>query len=315
MQRVFVLNADQQPLSPCRPARARWLLTQQKAAVFRRYPFTIILKTLRVNPIIAPLSLKIDPGSKTTGIALVDEAQGEVVWAAELTHRGEQVKERLDQRRMCRRGRRHRHTRYRPPRFNNRTRSKGWLPPSLMSRIENVLTWVARLRRCAPITALAQELVKFDLQLMQDAEISGVEYQQGELAGYETRQYLLEKFHRTCAYCGKRDTPLEVEHIVPKSRGGTNRVSNLTIACHPCNQAKGNQVAAEFGHPQVQQQAKAPLKDATAVNATRWALYHLQGIHYKYCQPLHRGDGYAYQKGAVALPPHASKAGVSAPRL
>ena len=79
MQRVFVLNADKQPLSPCRPARARWLLTQHKAAVFRRYPFTIILTTQRIDPIVAPLQLKLDPGSKTTGITLVDPAQGEVV--------------------------------------------------------------------------------------------------------------------------------------------------------------------------------------------------------------------------------------------
>ncbi len=273
MQHVLVLNADQQPLSPCRPARARWLLTQHKAAVFRRYPFTIILQSLVVDPTIVPLRLKIDPGSKTTGLALVDEAQGEVVWAAELTHRGQQVKERLDQRRACRRSRRQRHTRYRQPRFANRSRPKAWLSPSLGSRLANVRTWVARLRRVAPITDLSQELVKFDLQLMQDAEISGIAYQQGELAGYEIRQYLLEKFHRTCAYCGQQQTPFEIEHIVPTARGGTNRVSNLTLACHPCNEAKGTQTAAEFGHPEVQRQAKVTLKDAAAVNVTRWALY------------------------------------------
>jgi len=115
--------------------------------------------------------------------------------------------------------------------------------------------------------------VKFDMQIMQNPEISGVEYQQGELAGYELREYLLEKFQRHCVYCGKTDTPLEVEHIIPKSRGGSDQLSNLTLACHDCNQAKGNQTAKEFGHPEVSQQAKAPLKDAAAVNATRWALY------------------------------------------
>jgi hypothetical protein len=109
---------------------------------------------------------------------------------------------------------------------------------------------------------------------MQDAEVSGVEYQQGELAGYEVREYLLEKWHRRCAYCGKTDVPLEIEHIIPKSRGGSNRISKLTLACHRCNERKGNQTAAEFGHPEVQQQAKQPLKDAAAVNSTRWALYH-----------------------------------------
>ncbi len=109
---------------------------------------------------------------------------------------------------------------------------------------------------------------------MQDAEVSGVAYQQGELAGYEIREYLLEKFHRHCAYCGKTGIPLEVEHIVPKSRGGSHRVSNLTLSCHACNEAKGNRTAEEFGHAQVHAQAKAPLKDTAAVNTTRWALYH-----------------------------------------
>ena len=77
--------------------------------------------------------------------------------------------------------------------------------------------------------------------------MSGVKYQQGELAGYEVREYLLEKWGRRCAYCGATDIPLQVEHIVPKVRGGSNRVSNLTIACKPCNDAKGKRTAAEFG--------------------------------------------------------------------
>ena len=86
-------------------------------------------------------------------------------------------------------------------------------------------------------------------------------------------EYLLEKFHRQCAYCESKDVPLEIEHIVPKSRGGTNRVSNLTLACHSCNQTKGNQTAIEFGHPNVQKLAKQPLKDVAAVNTTRWVLF------------------------------------------
>jgi hypothetical protein len=67
--------------------------------------------------------------------------------------------------------------------------------------------------------------------------------------------------------------PLQVEHIVPRARGGTNRVSNLTLACEPCNLRKGTRTAAQFGHPNVQARAKASLKDAAAVNTTRWTLY------------------------------------------
>lgn len=270
---VFVVDNEQRPLAPCCPARARRLLTSGKASVWRRYPFTIILKRAMPSANPEPLRVKIDPGSRTTGLAVVNDAKGLVVWAGELTHRGQQVKARLDQRRMCRHGRRQRQTRYRPQRFENRRRPQGWLPPSLESRISNVLTWVRRLRRYAPIGAISQELVKFDMQLLEHPDISGMEYQQGELAGYEVREYLLEKWGRRCAYCGKTDIALQVEHIVPKARGGTNRVSNLTIACEACNVTKGSQTAAEFGHPEVQAQAKRPLKDAAAVNASRWMLF------------------------------------------
>ena len=273
MSLVFVVDQRQRPCSPVHPGRARHLLNCGRAAVYRRYPFTLILKEDERGEEEEPSRLKIDPGSQTTGLAVVSDAAGQVVWAAELAHRGEQVKARLDQRRACRRSRRQRHTRYRPARFLNRRRRSGWLPPSLESRLAHVVTWVNRVRRCCRIGALSLELVKFDTHLLQNAEISGVEYQQGELAGYEIREYLLEKWGRTCAYCKATNVPLQIEHIVPQVRHGSHRVSNLTIACKPCNDAKGTRTAEEVGHPQIQAQAKQPLRDAAAVNATRWALY------------------------------------------
>jgi 5-methylcytosine-specific restriction endonuclease McrA len=273
MSKVFVLNTDKMPLNPVHPGRARLLLTQGQAAVFRHYPFTIIMKEEVQQPEIEPLRLKIDPGSKATGLAVVNDATGEVVWAAELAHRGQAIKARLDARRALRRNRRARKTRHRAPRFLNRQRAEGWLPPSLESRVANVATWVACLRRLCPLAALSMELVRFDTQLMQNPEIAGVEYQQGELAGYEVREYLLQKWERKRAYCGTMDVPLQVEHIVPRSRGGSDRVSNLCMACASCNQAKGNQTAGEFGHPEVQAKAKAPLRDVAAINTARWALF------------------------------------------
>jgi 5-methylcytosine-specific restriction endonuclease McrA len=274
MQRVLVLDTQKTALMPCHPARAKELLDKGKAAVFRRYPFTIILQ-YAVEANNQPITFKVDPGSRTTGIVLVAEFQRgqRVVWAAELTHRGWQIRDNLLKRRQLRRGRRSRKTRYRKPRFDNRCRPEGWLPPSLQSRVDNILTWLVRLYRFVPITHLALELVRFDTQLMQNPEISGVEYQQGELLGYEVREYLLEKWGRQCAYCGAKNVPLEVEHIVPKIRGGSNRISNLTLACTPCNQRKDSQTAVEFGYPGIQTQAKEPLRDATAVNATRWSLW------------------------------------------
>jgi len=269
---VFVLDANRQPLDPCHEARARELLRNGRAAVFRRYPFTIILKD-REHGYVSSHRFKLDPGSKTTGIAIVQERTARVVFAAELTHRGQAVRHALLSRRAIRRSRRQRKTRYRKARFLNRTRPKGWLAPSLAHRIETTLTWVGRLQRLIPITAISMELVRFDTQLMQNAEISGVAYQQGELAGYEVREYLLEKWCRVCAYCGTNDVPLQIEHLVPKARAGSDRVSNLTLACEACNQRKGRQTAAEFGFPQLMAQAKAPLKDAAVMNSVRWALW------------------------------------------
>ncbi|EFH90348.1 RNA-guided endonuclease IscB [Ktedonobacter racemifer] len=279
MSNVFVIDSDYKPLNPVHPARARLLLTQGKAAVFRRYPFTIVLKRVVEQPEVQPLRLKLDPGSKTTGIALVNEGNGKIVFAAELEHRGHKIKGSLDDRRAVRRNRRNRKTRYRKPRYLNRRRKKGWLPPSLESRLANIQMWVARLCRYAPIAAISQELVKFDLQLIENPDITGIEYQQGTLQGYEIREFLLEKWERRCAYCGKQNVPLQVEHIHPRAHGGTNRISNLTLACEPCNTAKGTQDIAVFltKKPDVLTRilahVKKPLKDAAAVNATRFALF------------------------------------------
>lgn len=273
---VLVLDTNRKPLNPCTPGVARSLLKAKKAALFRRYPFTIILnKVVEDSP--EPMQLKLDPGSRTTGIALL---QGEkVVWAGELTHRGQQIKDSLESRRALRRGRRNRKTRYRTPRFLNRTRVTGWLAPSLQHRVETTITWVNRLLRYAPIAGISQELVRFELQQMENPEISGIEYQQGTLFGYELREYLLNKWNRKCAYCSTENVPLQVEHIQPRANGGSHRISNLCLSCEPCNKKKGIQPVQVFlkKKPDVLKrilaQAKAPLKDAAAVNSTRWLLF------------------------------------------
>ncbi len=278
MNRVFVLDGNKRPLMPCRPARAR-LLDAGKAAVYRLVPFTLVLKD-REGGAVQPVELKAGPGSRTTGLALVAEfSRGrEVMWAGELVHRGLPIRAALDKRRALRRGRRSRKTRYRAPRFDNRTRPAGWLPPSLQSRVGNTAAWGRKLQALAPLSAVAVETARFDTQAMEHLGITGVEYQQGTLAGYEVREYVLEHWDRKCAYCGTKNVPLEAEHIVPRSQGGSDRVSNLTLACVPCNRAKGNRPLAEFlAHDpdrlrRIQAHTKAPLKDAAAVNATRYVL-------------------------------------------
>ncbi len=282
MKTVAVLDTTRKPLAPTTLRRAAMLLQRGQAAVFCRAPFAIILKR-EVSDVQTPdLQLKIDPGSKTSGVAIVDQETGEVVFAANLHHRGQTIKKGLDSRRAQRRSRRNRKTRYRQPRFDNRRRPEGWLPPSLESRVENVATITRRLSRFYPIKSLAMELVKFDMQLMENAEIKGVEYQQGELAGFEQREYLLEKFGRQCAYAREGspcDEVLNVDHVQPRAHGGTDRISNLVIACRKHNDEKGEMSVIEYcarhglDASKIEAQAKQPLKNAAAVNATRWVLF------------------------------------------
>jgi hypothetical protein len=123
------------------------------------------------------------------------------------------------------------------------------------------------------------ELVKFDIQKIENPEITGVQYQQGSLAGYEAREYLLQKWNRQCTYCGAKEIPLQIAHIHPHANGGTNRVSNLCLACEPCNKTKDTQDIKVFLAKKpdllkkILAQAKAPLRDAAAVNSTRWMLF------------------------------------------
>ncbi|MFO5476018.1 MAG: RNA-guided endonuclease IscB, partial [Dolichospermum sp.] len=278
MSKVFVLDTNFTPLNPIHSAQARQLLRTKKAAIFRQFPFTIILKKSRPDSPVSLLRLKIDPGAKFTGMALVNDSNGEVVFAAELKHRGFAIRDALTSRRQLRRSRRARKTRYRQPRFLNRTRPEGWLAPSLQSRIENIKTWVERLRKLAPIEAISQELVRFDMQLIANPDIQGQEYQQGTLAGYETREYLLEKWGRQCAYCGVKDVPFQIEHIHPRAKGGSNSITNLTLSCEKCNTKKGTKDIKDFLKKdlskleKILKQAKRPLADAAAVNTTRTAL-------------------------------------------
>lgn len=279
MSRVLVVDQERRPLMPCTPARARLLLTQGKAAVFRRFPFILILREARPDAVVEPLRVKLDPGSQTSGIAVVNDHSSEVLWAAEVTHRSQDIHEALTTRRNARRSRRNRHTRYRAVRFANRRRPNGWLAPSLQSRVQHQVTWVKRLARWCPLGAISQELVRFDTQLLQDPAIAGQEYQRGTLFEAEIKEYLLAKWQHRCAYCSATNTRLELDHVQPRSKGGSNRVSNLVITCRTCNEAKGNQSLEVFlaDRPDVlariQAQRKTPLANAAAVNSTRWRLY------------------------------------------
>ncbi|MEO3863900.1 RNA-guided endonuclease IscB [Acrocarpospora sp. B8E8] len=242
---VFVLDKHGTPLQPTTPARARKLLTSGRAVVARHTPFVIRLKdrTLAGSEVDG-VELGVDPGSRHTGIAAFTTQAGQrrARYVIQLDHRGATIRTKMAQRAAYRRGRRTRNLRYRAPRFLNRTRPQGWLPPSLTHRVVTTTSWVDRLARWAPVRAVHVERVAFDTHAISaGTALEGAEYQHGTLHGTEVRQYLLAKWGRACAYCGATGVPLNIDHIQPSSKGGSDRVSNLCLACLPCNQAKSSQ--------------------------------------------------------------------------
>jgi hypothetical protein len=262
---------------PTTQRKGKKLLQERRAKVVKRCPFTIQL-TYATGENTQPIKLGVDPGYTEIGFsAKTDKLE---VISGTLTLRND-VSKKLEERRIYRRNRRTR-LGYRPPRFNNRERPEGWLVPSTQHRLASHLRLVITLKSLLPITFTKVEVANFDTHKMQQPEITGVEYQQGELQGYEVKEYLLEKWGRTCAYCGRTNVPLDVEHIVPKSRGGTDRVSNLTLACKQCNLEKGDKTAEEFGYPDIQHQAKNSLKAPTCLNNIRWKLVEQLGAEHTY---------------------------------
>jgi len=268
--RVPVLNMRGEPLMPTKPQKARKLLEAGKAKVINRTPFTIQL-LYATGEAKQDITLGVDSGYKTVGYSAVSGTR-ELI-AGELELRTD-IKGLLEKRRAYRRDRRSRLW-YREPRFDNRGRKDSWLAPSLEHKLQSHIKLIERLKQVLPITKVTIETASFDQQKMVKPEISGIEYQQGELQGYNVRNYLLEKFNHKCAYCGEKDIPLEIEHVVPRSRGGSNRVSNLTLSCHDCNQKKGNKTAEEFRHPEIQKQAKHSLKATAFMNVIRWKLVNI----------------------------------------
>ena len=285
---VFVVNRRKKPLMPTSEKRAKQLLKKGRAVVINMYPFTIRLRD-RLGGEVQPVCIKIDPGSQHTGVVVGLEKESlntetgertkklKILNLFQINHRGKTISTNLTSRGQKRRRRRN-NLRYRKARFDNRKKPQRWLAPSLQHRVDTIMSFVNRLAKILPLTEISMELVRFDMQKMENPEISGVEYQQGELLGYEVREYILEKWNRTCAYCNAEQVPLEVEHIVPRSKGGSHKISNLTLACRACNQKKGSESIKVFLEKKpellqkIQSLAKKPLKDAAAVNSTRFEL-------------------------------------------
>jgi 5-methylcytosine-specific restriction endonuclease McrA len=294
---VITLDKHKKPVGFCTERRARILMGKRRACLYRRFPAIIILKDVDVRDLenLHSYRIKIDPGSKYTGIAIVDNATDYVVFTMQIEHRATTIVKSLERRSNVRRNRRNRETRYRRCKWINHytkkgsryqadsPRPEGWLPPSVKSIGDNIIIWVKRLCKWINITECSFEAVRFDTQLMDNPDIDGVEYQHGTLYGYEIREYLLDKYKHTCQYCNdeSKDDVLEWEHKLPKSRGGSDSVKNATLACRKCNQDKGNMTPAEWLEV-VKKQRSSKLRDARIQGIQRVIDNKIKGSN-RYC--------------------------------
>ena len=263
---------------PCENVIARLLLKSGRAKVKSKRPFTIKL-TVETTEYTQPLTLGVDTGSGTVGNAVSDD-EGHILYMSEVRLRND-IKKKMDQRREYRRNRRNRKTRYRKCRFLNRRASirKDRLPPTLISKLHAHVKEIEFIKSILPITRLVLECGQFDMQLMKDPSIRNESkihwaYQKGPNYGFaNTKEVVLNRDDYTCQYCkGKRkDSKLEVHHIVFRSQGGSDNQENLITLCHTCHSLlhKGNIKLDKIGVK------KGTLNHATQMNIIRSQLLKL----------------------------------------
>lgn len=265
---VYVLNIEEKPLMPCKEAKARKLLKQNKAKIYRREPFTIQLLFICENQT-QNVTLGVDAGSKHIGLSATTEKKE--LYAADVELRNDIV-DLLSVRRQNRRTRRNR-LRYRKPRFNNRVHSKnsGWLAPSIEQKIQTHFRIVEDIHKLLPITKIVVETASFDIQKIKNPEIHNEEYQQGEQLGFwNIREYVLFRDNHTCQCCkGKsKDKILNIHHIESRKTGG-NAPNNLITLCETCHKGYHN------GTVKLPRAIKrgASFKDASFMGIMRWSFY------------------------------------------
>ena len=268
-----VFSSDRQPLMPTHPAKARKLMQKGRAVPHHvKGLFGIrLLDRTREQSSVQDVVINIDPGSETTGIAVVadnENGQRTVLAALEIKHRAFTIKATLTKRRSFRRNRRAR-LRCRAPRFDNRRRKPGTLPPSVDSLRIDTTRVVGILRQMCPISSIRLERNKFDPQLMMNPDIRGIEYQRGTLFGWQVRAYILERDQGRCVYCRRYKVRLELDHVRPRAVG-SDRVDNLVACCRDCNIKKDNRPIEQFltDQPDLLERILTRLKRSALASAT-----------------------------------------------
>lgn len=217
---------------PCKPQKARLLIKNGKAKIINYKPFTIQLLST-TGETVQPVSIGIDTGAKYIGFAITS---GTKVLGKGTIELRDDVSKLLTTRKIYRRSRRSRKTRYRQSRFMNRNKPKGWLPPSIQNRVDHTIKWIDKFSAILPVPRIIIEVGKFDAAKLKNPDIQGKEYQNGDTFGFlNTRYYVFARDHYTCQICGKKDGILQTHHIIQRKDGGTDKADNLAtvhMTCH-----------------------------------------------------------------------------------
>lgn len=254
---IYVLNLNNEPLMPCKATKAKKLLKSGRATVVKFRPFTIKLAFECENQI-QEISLGIDSGSKNIGFSAVSEGKELICGTLTLDSK---TSNRMTERRMYRRGRRNKLW-YRKPRFLNRKRKESWLPPSVQRKYDTHLNLINRIKNLLPISYITIEAGNFDIQKIENPEISGTVYQQGDMLGYQNiRSFLMFREKGLCQLCGKpftKGNSAHVHHCRQRSDSGSNSVKNLALLHEKCHK--------ELHRKNLKLKAPKSYKDSTFMN-------------------------------------------------
>lgn len=242
---VAVLNQHNKPIMPCSQAKARKLLSEKKAKVVRRSPFTIKL-LYGSSGYVQITKMGVDIGSRTIGVSVT--ANGETLYVSEVKTRGDEIRSNLERKKMYRRSRRGRKTGYRKPRWRNRKRKEGWLTPTMGSKIQSHVREIEFVKKILPISSITLEIASFDIHKIVNPTVFGSDYQKGlKKDFYNTKAYVLYRDEYICQKCKgkKKDKKLHVHHIVFRSHQGSDAPNNLIVLCKTCHNALHESPSAE----------------------------------------------------------------------
>ena len=311
--RVFVIGITGKRLMPTSPCKARKLLKEGKAKIYCKMPFTIKL-LYKTGSTTQRLYRGVDTGSQHIGISVVtvnDNGKADVLYKAEISLRSTMEKRSLlETRRMYRRGRRYRKTRYRKPKFKQKTirryyskadrkgchwkkinnsfgtdRKEGWLPPSVQSKVDHHIKWIERFDDVLPsVTKGIIEVGMFDIARMKDPDVHNELYQQGVLYDFENiKAYVFDRDHYKCKVCGAKGgtkridgtlVKLKAHHIDFKSKGSTDNPDRMATVCDKCHTAAAHKEGGVlYGWMVNGKKFLRGYRDATLMNIMRKRLW------------------------------------------